>query len=943
VATLETPGSEPLAARAGIATGLVVVGDLIGEGVAQEDAVVGETPNLAARLQAMAVPGQVVVAESTRRLLGDVFELADLGRHQLKGIKGQTSAFGVLSERVVESRFEALASRTVSGMVGRDHELALILERWKQAKAGEGQLVLLAGEAGIGKSRLCRAVVDSVTKGPHIRISYQCSPYHTDSPLFPVIQQLTFAAGITPEDSNDDRLDKLETLLVDGKNDRALIAALIGVEHETRYGQLTMTPQQRRAHMLQALVAQLIAQSRNEPVLVVVEDVHWIDATTLELIDLSLDQVAGSRVLILVTARPAFQHGFGGHPIVTKLALNRLGRGPITALVNDLTGGKSLPGALLDEIVAKTDGMPLFVEELTKTMLESGELKETEFGYELTGTLSRLDIPASLSASLMARLDRLQPVKEVAQIAACIGREFQYRLLQAVSRHDDATLQAALDGLISAELIFGRGRPPEARYIFKHSLVRDAAYASLLKSRRQIIHGKLVIALESEDAVPPELMAHHAAMAGMTEKAIAYWRQAAIAATARPAYQEAIAHLTNALTLVQRLREVRARLEMELDLQVLLAHALIPKEGYIAEPTARAFARALEIVKQIGETPHQFAVLYGSWAIHAVRGETDLALAQAREMLDLANKQEDDIGRLVALRLAGVSQFAVGDLGGARRDLNRALSLYRPDEHGDLVDRFAVEPGITTLCFLYIVCWLMGYPDQADEHARAAQLGADQANHANTTANTSFLLSSFALCTHDDSLLACNLRRLQTISKEHDLVLYKAYSDMSLGISEAMGGNESGMKEFKKGFERQMAMGVKMFMPSYVINHARALLSLGKIASSRGEVDVAQRLLSVTGQRWTEVEICLIEGDVCLAEGDPAAGVVCYQNAIMVAREQEAKSLELRATVSLARHWANSGERKKAHDMVAPIYGWFTEGFDAPDLKEAKVLLDELA
>jgi len=942
LAGLKAPGGEALSARIGIATGLVVVGDLIGKGAAQEEAVVGETPNLAARLQTLAMPGQIVVAESTRKLFGDVFELADLGRHQLKGIPGQASAFAVMSERPVESRYEAHASGAVSGMVGRDHELALILARWKQAKAGEGQLVLLSGEAGIGKSRVSRAVVDSVAKEPHVRIRFQCSPYHTDSPLFPAIQRLTLSAGITSADSNDAKLDKLEKILIVDENSRPLIAALLDLKYAERYGQLTLTPQQQRARTLQALVAQLIGQARAGPLLCVVEDAHWIDPMTLEFIDLCLDQAARARILILVTGRPTFQHGFGGHPIVTKLTLNRLGREPITAIVDNLAHGKSLPDAIIDEIAAKTDGVPLFVEELTKTILESGELKETASGYQLTSPLSHLVIPASLHASLMARLDRLQPVKEVAQTAACIGREFEYRLLKAISPLADAALQDALDRLMSAELIFGRGRPPEAKYIFKHALVRDAAYESLLKTRRQIIHGKLVGALEKEDMVPPELIAHHAAIAGMTDKAITNWRQAGIAATARPAYQEAIAHLTNALSLVQQGGESRARLESELDLQVMLAHALIPKEGYNAEPTARAFARALEIVKQIGETPHRFPVLYGSWVAHNIRGETALALTQARDVLDLANKQDDDDARLVALRLTGVSHFALGNLDAARRDLNLSLSFYRPAEHGRLVRRFGLEPGITTLCFLYIVCWLMGYPDQADEHARAAQRLTDQADHVNTTANTSFLLSAFALCTHNDSLLEYHSGRLQILSKEHDLVAYQAFSDMSLGISVAMHGHESGIEQFKKGFSKQMATGVLIFTPNYVINQAPALLSLGKIAAARGEVGVAQKLLSATGHRWTEPEIHRIDGDVCLAEGDPATGVACYQNAIKVARQLEAKSLELRATVSLARHWANCGEREKAHDLLAPIYGWFTEGFDTPDLREPKVLLDQL-
>ncbi len=405
---MQAPNGEALAARAGIATGLVVVGDLVGEGAAQEEAVVGATPNLAARVQGLAAPGQVVVAEATRRLLGDVFDLVDLGVHELKGVAGKTPAFAVAGERAVESRFEARSTKAVSAMVGRDNELALIRERWARAEGSEGQLVLLTGEAGIGKSRITRAVLDAVAERSHVRVSYQCSPYHADSSLHPAIQQLAFAAGFQPGDSNDDRLDRLEALIP--AETAPLMAAMMGLEGEARYGPLGLAPADQRARTLQALVDQLLALAADRPALFIVEDAHWIDATTLELIELCLDQIADARILLLVTARPSFDHAFGGHPIVTRLALNRLGREQIRAIVGKLTGGKTLPEELVEEIASKTDGVPLFVEELTKTVLESGQLTETDTAFTLNAPLSHLAIPATLHDSLMARLDRLQPV-----------------------------------------------------------------------------------------------------------------------------------------------------------------------------------------------------------------------------------------------------------------------------------------------------------------------------------------------------------------------------------------------------------------------------------------------------------------------------------------------------------------------------------------------------
>ena len=351
----------------------------------------------------------------------------------------------------------------------------------------------------------------------------------------------------------------------------------------------------------------------------------------------------------------------------------------------------------------------------------------------------------------------------------------------------------------------------------------------------------------------------------------------------------------------------------------------------------------LELVEQIGDTPHLFPVLFGNWAVRHMRGESIVHLEQAKHILKLAKQQEQDVPRLVALRLAGVSYLAVGELGTARRDLDLSLSLYRPIEHRQLAQQFGLEPGITTLCFLYIVCWLLGLPDQADRHAQVAEQAADQVNHVNTTANTSFLLSAFALCTRNEPLLERHCRRLQAMSKDHDLVTYQSFADLAVGILMLLRGQTSGIDQFDKGFSKHAAMGVRMFMPNYVINYARALLGVGKISSARDQVTVAHKLLSTTGQRWAEAAIRCVDGDVHLAEGNLLAGVACYKSAIKVAREQGARSLELRAAVSLARHVASAGDEQQARDVLVPVYDCFTEGLGTPELKEARALLDRLA
>ena len=609
------PTAKNLQTRIGIATGMVVVGDLIGEGSGQRHAVVGETPNFAARLQGMAEPGMVVIADSTRHLAGDLFMLRDLGPQTFKGIAEQAPVFAVLGERAIESRFGARHAGDVTAIVGRDQELALLIERWRQARAGEGQVVLLTGEAGIGKSRITEAVIDAVRSEPHFLLRYQCSPYHADSALYPVIQQLSRTAGFTEDASTQRRLERLEALLAiaidDVKASAPLLAALLGIDATSRYGASTLIPQQRRAHTLAALIDQLVGLAGRKPVLWVTEDAHWIDPTTLELIELALDRVQGMRVLALITSRPTFVASFAGHAVVTRLALNRLGRAATQAIVARITRGKPLPEVLLDEIAAKTDGVPLFVEEITKAVIESGLLREGDDAYHLVGPLNALAIPATLHDSLMARLDRLQPVKEVAQTAAVIGRSFDHRTLAALVDRPEHELADAIRQLVDAELIFRRGTAPEATYLFKHALVRDAAYESLLKARRVALHARLLDVLELRGDAAPELRAQHAEAAGLTERALGYWEQAGTGALARPAFKEAIASLEKGIGLCRVLGEDPQWKRREQALHLQLGQALIANQSYSAPATVRAFERALSLADEIGEASLQLPALYG--------------------------------------------------------------------------------------------------------------------------------------------------------------------------------------------------------------------------------------------------------------------------------------------------------------------------------------------
>jgi class 3 adenylate cyclase len=564
-----------LQTRVGIATGLVVVGDLIGSGASQEQAIVGETPNLAARLQGIAEPNSVVIAESTRKLVGNLFELEDLGAQDLKGISGPVKAWTALRPSSVESRFEAMHASGLTELVGREEELELLLRRWSKAKNGEGQVVLLSGEAGIGKSRLTAALRDRLVGKPHTQLRYFCSPQHKDSPLYPIVGQMQHAAGFTHEDSPQAKLDKLDAMLALTRTpteNAALFAEMLSLDNDGRYAALPLVPQQRREKTLRALISQVELLERDCPVLMIFEDAHWSDPTSLEALGRAVDRIATLRMLLIVTFRPDFEAPWIGRPYVTALTINRLAKREIVDMIGCVIGNKFLPESLREDIIERTDGIPLFVEEMTKAVMEAksdGEARQAVSAVPAPA----LNVPATLHASLMARLDRLGTAKEVAQTGAAIGREFSHDLLAAVACKPEEELAISLDRLTATGLLFRQGIPPHANYVFKHVLVRDAAYGTLLRNRRQELHRKIVCVLQRDFAElvvsQPEQLAHHCSEAGMIAEAIEYYLLAAQRATAASNNVEKIAHITRGITLVeqlpssdQRIADFRVRLTL---------------------------------------------------------------------------------------------------------------------------------------------------------------------------------------------------------------------------------------------------------------------------------------------------------------------------------------------------------------------------------------------
>ena len=728
--------SVPLQTRVGIATGLVVVGDLIGSGAAQEQAVVGETPNVAARLQSLAGPNTVVIAEGTRKLLGNLFHLQDLGAQELKGIGGPVRAWAVLRSASVESRFEALHAAGLTELVGREEELELLLRRWSKAKTGEGQVVLISGEAGIGKSRLTVALLERLAGEPHARLRYFCSPQHTDSALYPIISQMERAAGLTYDDTAQVKLDKVDALLVQtatSTQDISLFAEMLSLPSDGRYPVLELTPQQRRQKTLEAFVLQVAALARQNAVLMIFEDAHWADPTSLEAFSRVVDRLRTLRALLIVTFRPEFDPPWIGRPHVTPLTVNRLAQRDIEAMIHRVVGNKLFPLSIQQDIIERTDGIPLFVEEMTKAVLEAGSegAAQRTIASMPSPTLA---VPASLQASLMARLDRLGSAKEVAQIASAIGREFSHPLLSAVVGKPDRELASALDRLIATGLLFRQGVSPHASYLFKHALVQDAAYGTLLRSKRQELHRRIVQVLDErfqEVAVAqPELLAHHSAEGGMVDQAVDYWLAAGERALRTSANIEAIKHLSQGLRLLtSSLPETPARNRKELRFQTMLGPAFTTTRGWAAPEAAQAYHRADELGRALGDSDERFKIVSGLWLFHTGRGEIHRALEFSDELFRLAEKRNDDDLRLQAHHSACGSLTFHGDFATSREHTKQGIAIYNPARHrSHALAYHGHDPGVCGWAQHGLDLWFLG--SRSGRRAGAPRGAISRRNHA---------------------------------------------------------------------------------------------------------------------------------------------------------------------------------------------------------------------
>jgi class 3 adenylate cyclase/predicted ATPase len=866
VPMLKTAAGTSLQVRVGIATGLVVVGDLIGSGDAQERGVVGDTPNLAARLQALAEPNLVVIADSTRRLLGNLFELRDLGPQDLKGIAGPTRAWAALRASSVESRFDALHMTNLTALVGREEEFEALLRRWSRAKSGEGQVVLISGEAGIGKSRLTAALLERLAAEPHTRLRYFCSPQHTDSVLHPIIGQMERAAGLAYNDRPQVKLDKLDAALAQtstSPRDAALFSEMLSLPNDGRHRAQELSPEQRRQRTLEALLTQLAALACQQPVLMIFEDAHWADPTSLEVLGRIVDRIKTLPALMIVTFRPEFNAPWVGQSHVMSLTLNRLGEREAAGIIAGLIGNKNLPANVMAEIVERTDGIPLFVEEMTKAVLEA----ESEGAARRTVAAvpsSALAVPASLHASLMARLDRLGPAKEVAQIGSAIGREFSHALMASVARKSESELASALDRLLQAGLLFRQGMPPLASYLFKHALVQDAAYGTLLREPRRALHARIAETLEGRFAETaesqPEILAHHFAEAGLTEAAIEWWGTAGQRSLARSALVEGKEQLKRALDQIRTTPVTPALRREEIKLEV-------------------AFANVLALT---------------------------------------------------------------GDLMEGKEHYDRALAILDPAEHCGLTTRSGRDVRVTLLSYRSQCVWQLGYPAASRNDAEHAVKNARETGHAATLVYAlSRAATSFTFC-RDFAAAQAQADEIVALADERG----KALENLIRGRLFALTGKASdAVQTVTSGIASLRSTGATLNEPIHLWHLAIAYAELGRIDDAQRCIDDTMENVERSKERWCEAEVHRIAGEIALKSSTPDTEKAekYFDRALAVARQQHAKSWELRAAMSMARLWRDQGKVQQARELLASVYDWFTEGFDTLDLKDARALLDELA
>ena len=919
---LTTPQGAPLAVRVAVASGVAFIGGMMAHGGAREQVAAGEVLNLAARLQQVAPANSVAVSAGTRELLHGLFELADLGLHDLKGLEGKVPAWQVLRERALATRFEASDGRAVSPLVGREAEAALLARRWAAACEGEGQLVLLSAEAGLGKSRLMHELREHAAARPHLTVRYQCSPMHTNSALHPVSAQLRFASGIGREDEPKDQLAKLAALLRQGTEDIAealsLLAGLLSIPTAIPTAlsdaMAELSAEQVKQRTLKVLIEQMLGLARHQPLMVLVEDAHWMDPTTQELMSLAVNAIKDVPVLILITYRPEFQHRWGGLPHATTLRLGRLTRPETRMLVTHVAGGKELPREVVDLVIARTDGVPLFVEELTKAVLGLGVLVEQEGRYVLKGSLSGLAIPATLRDSLLARVEGLASAKEVAQIGAVLGREFRRAHLAAMAAIDDAAIEEGVGKLMEEELIHQHGSRALVSYVFKHALVQEAAYHTLVQARRRQLHARcaeILLQLSPELVEEqPEILAQHYAAAGNFLAAAEHWLLAGRRAARHSAHLEAIGHLRAGLAALEEVEESDRSRELELLLELELGVPLIATQGYAARETGAAWDRARVLAEQRDDGERLAQALYGLWAARASDGHVRQALGTAERVIGIAERIHDPEIGLVGGRIRGLTWFMLGDLAAARADLERTIAGYEATRHAALAFRFGQDPRVSARAVLATVLALEGEPEAAREMGRLATEEARALRHTNSQAySLAYGACMAAWMQGDPGETAVLAEQLALLARENRMRLWGAYGNSFRGWALVESGRvAAGLALIEEALASFRDVGSGIYEPMHRGLYAAALARAGRPGAAGAAIEEAY----AEARRREEIrclpELLRLKARIALAgrPGDEAAAELALASAIEAAREHRLPLWEAKAKADLGglRHGA---------------------------------------
>jgi class 3 adenylate cyclase/predicted ATPase len=947
--------TEALQVRIGIATGLVVVGEPIGTGEARQQTAIGETPNLAARLQNLAGPNSIVIDAVTCQQIGGLFDLRNLGMIALKGLPDPVPAWEVLGEAAVESRFEALHAGIMTPLVGREEELDLLYRRWGRAKDGQGQVVLISGEPGIGKSRLTAALDERLRDEPRIRLRYFCSPHHRDSTLYPFIAQLERAASFEREDAVKARLDKLESLLVQSGEVRvesvALLAELLGLAGEGRFPPLPPDPQRRRDMTLAALLGEFERLAQQQPILLIFEDAHWADSTSIELLDRAVERVARLPVLLIVTFRPEFLPPWTGLAHVASLSLSRLAQREAAMLVAGIIGGNSLPHVILDRIVERTDGIPLFIEELTKDLIEGGLLRNKSNGSAPAELPAAFAIPTNLQDSLMARLDRLNAAKRVAQLAAIIGREFSYELLQAVAPVSEDELRRALRQLVEAGLIFQRGDAPRARYMFKHALIQDAAYQSLLRAQRREQHRRIAEILEQrypETAeTRPELIAHHYTEAGLAEASIIYWRRAGERAVKQAANLEAVNHLRRGLKLLDASPTRGTQAEEELLILIALGPALMSTMTTSAPEIRQVYGRAQQLARDTDKIPDLFATIWGSYYVELASENVPSARSLTDELFSIARSQDDPGLLLQAHHAAWPLELIFGDLNIAHEHLEAGLNLYRQETHGQQALLYGGhDPAVCGYTLDALTLQILGYPDRALTQLEKGLALARGLAHPPSLIHALWMGAEMRFVRRDPVNTASLVAEYIPLVADYGASAGASNARMLRGWAMVMAGDrDAGLIELRDGLDLWRGTGAKLWAPCRLGRVITAFLAAGEIEAGIGLLSDAFQAVETGGERWYEAELHRLKGELLLRSSIDAQAEVeaCFQLASEIAHAQGARLFQLRAAVALSRLQCGSEERKRRKTLLGSVYDSFVEGFDTPELKEARTLLNELA